>query len=63
MKVKALKPFETCIDKTTGRPRHEGEVFEADKERADQLLGLGLVEVVEEIRTETLEKKVKKTIR
>ena len=47
MKVKATKLFEGCIDKTVNRPRHEGEVFDAEETRAILLEGMELVEIIE----------------
>lgn len=47
MKVKALKKFETIVDSKVNRTRKCGEVFEADKERVEQLLKANLIEVLE----------------
>ncbi len=54
MKLKARAKFERVIDTRVGRVRRNGEVFEADEERANVLLKAGLVDVIEEkpIKTE-----------
>lgn len=46
MKVKANKNFENMIDKTVGRKRKEGEIFEVDEARANLLLKHNLVEFI-----------------
>jgi len=60
MKAKATKHFEHYTDKTVGRVRREGEIFEVDEGRAELLERMGLIEIVERIRTESLEKREKK---
>lgn len=74
MKVKALKKFETIVDSTINRVRKDGEIFEADAQRVEQLLKAGVVEVLDktepkkveepEVHTEMQEpKEVKKAVR
>lgn len=73
MKVKALKKFETIVDSTINRVRKDGEIFEADAKRVEQLLKAGVVEVLDkaehkaeepEVHTEMQEpKEVKKAVR
>ena len=73
MKVKALKKFETIVDSTVNRVRKDGEIFEADAKRVEQLLKAGVVEVLDktepkaeepEVHTEMQEpKEVKKAVR
>lgn len=73
MKVKALKKFETIVDSTVNRVRKDGEIFEADAKRVEQLLKAGVIEVLDkaepkaeepEIKTAVQEpKEVKKAVR
>lgn len=65
MKVKANTKFESIIDKTIGRPRKNGEVFEVSEERAKLLMDHNLILIVEEepkeeIKEEKPKKKSKK---
>lgn len=64
IKVKALKNFEKVIDNTIGRPRKEGETWEVSEDRLKtiQKFTLPLVEVVEDVRTASLEKRAEKKI-
>lgn len=48
MKLKAKAAFGHVMDLTVNRCRYEGEVFEADEERADLLLSHDLVTIVVE---------------